>query len=211
MSSGPPSANDVLIRQAYEKLQSGRFEEAIDVFSASLMVDKEARALRGRGLAHIQLKQWEAAEADLTSAKELDPGNADNWIDLGISLAAQHKVYPAIGVFEALLEREPTCVRAHIELGLLHIRLGAITKGKTQLQKALTCRPTLPERRLIESFLVEQEKLDRRRYYRPDFEAFHRQNEKSPTYSGWFSKLLRLFTFKDRGGVRRKPGASDPS
>ena len=112
-------------------------------------------------------------------------------MDLGISLARSHRVYPAIEVFETLLVRQPDCVRGHVELGLLHLQLGAIPKGQQQLQQALTCRPTLEQRRFIESTLREQERLDRKRYYRPDFQALHQQQAQLPRTL--LQRLRKLF------------------
>ncbi len=181
------------MEQAYEQLRDGQVEEAVETFSASLAIPpREPNALRGRGLAYAQLKQWSSAAADFDIARTLAPDVEDNWVDLGISLAMEHQMYPAIDVFEALLTRRPTCVRGHLELGRLHISLGAITKGRQQLQKALACHPTLAERRLIESILQEQTQLDRKRLYRPDFAALHQQE--LGRGASWMQRLRKLFT-----------------
>ena len=192
MSDVTPEAAATLMQQAYDQLTEGRFEEAVETFTASIaMAPQEARALRGRGLAYLQLKQWPLAAADFAAARDLTPDEADNWVNLGISLAMDHKMYPAIDVFEALLVRQPACVRGHLELGLLHLRLGAIPRGQAHLQKALTCRPTLEQRRLIEATLREQDTLDKKRYYRPDFEALHQRQAGTP--SGVLQGLRRWF------------------
>ena len=171
-------ASKTLVRQGYEQLAEGRFEEAAETFSAALSVDpQEPAALRGRGLGCVQLKQWPSAAADFAAARNLAPEDPENWVDLGICLAADGKVYPAIETFEALLAKRPAYVRGHIELGLLHVRLGAIPRGRQQLQQALACRPSIAERRFIEATLREQDRLDPKRYYRPDFEALRRQQK----------------------------------
>ncbi len=178
--------------QGYEQLAAGRFEEAIETFSLSLLEELvDAKALRGRGLAYVQLKQWPLAIADFDGARKLAPEQIDNWVDLGMSLAMDHQVYPAIEVFETLLTKHPECVRAHIELGLLHLRIGAIPKGVSQLQRGLERRPTLTERRFIESVLRQQEQLDQKRYYRPDFEALNRKRRRGNS-SNWIERLLSL-------------------
>ena len=185
-------ALDTFMKQAYEQAAEGRFEEAVETFSASLTLDPHAaRALRGRGLAYLQLKQWDRAAADFRAATQLLPEEADNWIDLGISLGMKHEVYQAIDAFEALLARQPGHVRGHLELGLLYLRLGVIPKGREQLQQALAGRPTLEQRRLIESLLHEQARLDPKRFYRPDFEALHRQRRASAP--AWIQKLIQRF------------------
>ncbi len=202
MSLPEEQGAETLMQQAYDQLTEGRLEEAVETFSAALAVEPHAiRALYGRGLAYRQLKQWPSAAEDFDAARRLDPGNANCWIELGLSLAMADKIYPAMEVFETLLAQQPTCARGHLELGLLHFRLGAIPKGRQCLQQALACRPTLTERRQIESFLREQDKLDRKRYYRPDFEALHRQ-ESSGGLWGDFQLRFKL----QRGGPKHSPG-----
>ena len=191
-------AIETLISQGYEQLAEGRFEEAAETFSAALLVDsRQAQALRGRGLARLQLKQWAVAAADFSAAMRMDPNTQENWVALGLCQAAEGEFYPALNTFEALLTRWPGYVRGHIELGLLHFRLGAIPKGRQCLQQALTCRPSLAERRSIESMLREQDRQDTKRYYRPDFEALHRQ-QRSTSPLKMFSEWVRRRTNKTR-------------
>ena len=131
----------------------------------------EAVALRDRAVAHFQRKAWAEARADFARARELDPSDLESWVGLGMSLAMVNEIYPAIEVFETLLAGHPDYARGHLQLGLLYYKLCVTAKGRTHLERALACRPTLAQRRLIEGVLQEQAKLDQRRYYRPDFEA----------------------------------------
>ena len=199
MNRPPDQVVQTLMKQAYDQLQEGQFEEAVETFSASLAIDpREPKALRGRGLAYLQLKRWSSATTDFEAARTLTPDDPDNWVELGISLAMDDQIYPAIDVLEKLLARQPKYARAHLELGLLHLRLGAIPKGRQQLQQALACRPTLAERRLIESVLREQDQLDRKRYYRPDFEALRRQRQEQRVSSSWL-QMVRALLKRFRG------------
>lgn len=182
------------MQQAYDQLHDGRFEEAVETFSASLALDpRETHALRGRGLAHRQLKRWSLASADFEAARTLAPDDPDNWVELALNLAMDNQIYPALDVFDTLLARQPHCARGYLELGLLHLRLGAIPKGRHELQQALSCRPTLAQRRLIESVLHEQDQLDRKRYYRPDFEALRRQRQEEGASSHWLQGVRALW------------------
>ncbi|MBI3292351.1 MAG: tetratricopeptide repeat protein [Elusimicrobia bacterium] len=165
--------------QGYSQLKAGAFEEAVETFTASLAVAPErAEAFRGRALAQFQLKAWPSAASDFRRAKALNPQELDNWVGLGMSLAMDHQIYEAIEVLETLLVQHPSYVRGHIQLGLLYFKVGIITKGREQMQQALANRPTLADRRFIESVLKEQGRLDRKRYYRPDFEALRKLKEK---------------------------------
>ena len=169
---------EVLRAQATAQLRDGLFDEAVSTFSACLALEtQDAASLQGRALARFQLKQWSAAIEDFRAAKSLNPGDPENWVGLGMSLAMENQIYPAIETLEGLLAAHPDYVRGHIQLGLLYLQLGLIPKGRQQLQQALAHRPTLAQRRFIEAALKEQDKLDPKRYYRPDFEALHRQRQ----------------------------------
>ncbi len=182
-----------MVVQAYGQLKDGRFEDAIDAFSACLRLEPaQVDAYRGRAVAYFQLKQWPRAAADFAQAKALDAGEAEHWIGLAMSLAMDHKIYEAIEVFETFLAKHPQHVRAHIQLAQLYYRLGVIAKGHAQLDLALAARPSLGERRTIEQMQHEQLALDKRRYYRPDFEALRRNT--APLFAGVFRRLKAFFT-----------------
>ena len=211
MSDTADQVVQTLMKQAYDQFHEGQFEQAAETFSASLAIaPRQAEALQGRGLAYLQLKRWSTAAADFEAARALAPEDPDNWVNLGISLAMDNQIYPAIKVFETLLVRQPKCARGHLELGLLHLRLGAIPKGRQQLQQVLACRPTLAERRLIESVLHEQDQLDRKRYYRPDFDALHRQQAGWP-FGGFAKRVQQVMkSFSDAMRVRKGSARRDP-
>ena len=166
----------MLMKQGYEQLQEGASAEAQETFSAALAIEpKSPGALRGLGIAFFQLKQWPSATNAFRKARDLAPEETDNWVDLGVSLAMDTQTYPAMEVFETLLARYPACIRGHVELGLLYLRLGAIPKGRQQLEKVLAYRPTPAQRQFVQSILNDQIKQDKKRAYRPDFEALHQQ------------------------------------
>ena len=126
-------------------------------------------------MAYGQLQKAALAAADFQAARDLDPSDGDNWVDLAISLALDHRVYPALEVLETLLAQQPDFVRGRIEVGLLYLRVGAIPKGRQELQRALESRPSVAQRQQIQSVLREEDRLDKKRLYRPDFETLHQQ------------------------------------
>jgi len=181
-----------MINSAYEQLKEGNLEAAVEAFSDCLLLEpSEARVYYGRGMARFQLKQWPAAISDFRKAVELDPEEPEHWVSLGLSLASGDGVYEAIDVFERLLEKKPKYARARILLAQLYYRLGVITKGHHELDLALSSRPTLSERKTIEGMKKEQLLLDKKRYYRPDFEALRQQNRASS--SGFLRMIRSLF------------------
>ena len=186
------------MEQACQKLKDGYFEDAREAFSNYLLFDPlEAKAYYGRGVANFQLNDWPPAIQDFKKAKELKPEDKESWIGLAMSLAMESKVYEAIEVFETLLAEHPHYVRGYIQLGQLYYRLGIISKGHAQMELALKAKPSLEERRLIERLQKEQKSLDKRRYYRPDFEELHKQNELMASKS-WVKKMISFFNRKSR-------------
>ncbi len=164
-----------LIDEAFHQLTDGVLERAEELFSQALLQDPaDARAYRGRAVARLQLKQPQAAHQDFAQAHALDPEDLESWSGMAICLAMNHEIYPAIAVFEALLAKHPRYVKGHIQLADLYFRLCLVSKGRRQLETAMSCRPPVAERKLIEQLLDQQQQLDKNRYYRPDFEAFHR-------------------------------------
>ncbi len=187
-----------MVERAYGRLREGFFEDAIEGFSECLLVEpSEPKVYHGRALSYFQLKKWSLAAADFLKAKELDPDEPENWIGLAMCLAMDNKIYESIEVFEELLIRQPRCVRAHTQLARLYYRLGVIAKGHRQLEMALVSRPSLAERRTIEQLKSEQLTLDKKRYYRPDFELLHRE---SPLpWGGFLKRIKALFHLKSKG------------
>ena len=173
-------SRQAMLDQGFDRLQAGRFEDAIDAFTACLAVYPETgKAVLGRAMARFQIKDWKAAHQDFQRASDLEPDDPESGLGVGMSLAMQSKIYPALEVLEKLLARFPDFVRGYMQLGMLHIKIGAIPKGRGYLEQALQRRPSLEERRQIEATLKEQATLDHKRYYRPDFEALRKQNNKS--------------------------------
>ena len=163
------------LNAAQALLHTGAFDDAMSRFSECLSLNPAcAAAYQGRAIAHFQCKEWALAMADFTEAKRLDADDPENWVGLAMSLAMDNRIYAAVALFEDLLARRPDYARGHLQLGLLYYQLQATHKGRECLERALTCRPSLAERRLIARVLGEQQQLDHKRYYRPDFEALHR-------------------------------------
>jgi tetratricopeptide (TPR) repeat protein len=161
LSSDRPKAVLAMLDQAFDELQAGHFKRSIDTFTACLVVSpREADAFRGRGTAHFELKEWDAAKTNFQRARDINPEDPENWIGLGMSYAMELKLHPAIEVMEASLEKHPAYLRGYLMLGLLLVRIGATAKGKSFLQKALDLGPSNQERRLIETQLSTQDNIE---------------------------------------------------
>ena len=182
------------LEKAFAQLEQGFYEDAIESFSDYILIEPaSAEAYHGRAQASFQLKNWPAAISDFEKTKELNPGNLESWTGLALSLAMENKIYEALGVFEALLADHPAYVRGHILLGQLYYRLGTITKGHEEMDLALASRPSLAERRQIEQLKKAELILDKKRLYRPDFEALQKSH---PGFTGLFSRIAGFFRKK---------------
>ena len=206
MNSGAATACAPSLQQAEESLRTGAFECAVEQFTACVQENPHAVAAhRGRAIAQFQLKQWSAATEDFRRARQCDATDLESWLGLGLSLAMTHAAQEAVNLLEELASAHPAFIRGRIRLAQLYYRLCITAKGRAHLERALTLRPTLEERREIEQILREQRALDARRYYRPDFEALRRRQQgRSSLWAVvrnrlWksvrhFSKRLTLFT-----------------
>ncbi len=180
------------LEHAHAQLAEGYFENAIEAFSECLLLEPGgAKAWQGRALAHFQIKSWNPAISDFRKAKELNPDEPENWVGLGMSLAMVNQIYEAIDVFEELLIKYPHYARGHIQLGELYYRLGVIKKGHQQMDLALASRPSLSERRRIEQLKKEQQTLDEKRFYKPDFEELRLKNKTSPGVAKQLFEFIR--------------------
>ena len=185
-------AVEAMIEQGFEQLRDGHFEAAIEAFTTVHHLEpQDDRPLRGRGVAYTQIKEASKAEQDFRAAMERNEGHPDNWMGLALSLAMQNRIYDAIGVYEALLERQPGYIPGRIQMGRLYFKVGVIAKGKEEFEKVLTLRPNLEQRRLVEATLKEQAKLDQGRYYRPDFEKLRKRSGGPSGLSKFIRGLFR--------------------
>ncbi len=187
-----------ILEKGFAQLKEGYFEDAIQTFTDCLNIEPTAApAYRGRAISHFKIAHWVEAAADFKKAQELDPKDLDNQVGFAMSLAMNNKIYEAIDVFENLLKAHPQYVRGHVQLGQLYYRVGLIPKGHAQMEQALASRPSLEERRMIEGVLKEQKTLDKKRYYRPDFEALNKNNQSA--LKAWVEKIFKLVKGKGKG------------
>ena len=185
---------DEMIERAYALLKEGSYEDVLEAFSDCLLLEPaEARAYYGRGMANFQLKKWKEAVFDFRKALEFNPEDPETCVSLGMSLAMGDQIYESIETFETLLSKKPQYVRGYIQLAQLYYKLGVITKGHRQLDAALASRPSPDERRTIGELKKEQLTLDKKRHYRPDFEALRLENRANS--SGFLKRIKALFGF----------------
>lgn len=92
-------------------------------------------------------------------------------------LMESSQAYEAIRELEMLIEEEPRNFQALVLLGFVNFKLGAINRGREFMNRAFSCAPTKEDANKIRTILQEQDHLDKRRHYRPDFEALRKQNK----------------------------------
>jgi tetratricopeptide (TPR) repeat protein len=166
------------LAEGYEELKAGDYWAALKFFHARLKEGpKDSRVHSGLGIAYMKLKDWDKAVESFSEARKLDPEDVECWLGLGVSMASAGRIYAALSVLEALLEHRPRFVRGFIQAGLLYFKLAVPGKGREYMQKALDLEPSLEEHHIIEAAMEREKQLDKKRAYRPDFEALRKQKE----------------------------------
>ena len=174
-----------LLRAGYSSLQNADNTTAIERFNACLLEEPGlAPALEGRGAAHFKLEQWPEAEADFAEVLKAAPGNSEARLGYALCLIRQESVPKGLDLMESLVAEEPNFVRARINLATLYFKLGVPKKGREQMAEAQKRHPSPEQRHEIDSCLKEQNKLDQKRIYRPDFQALKLKDR----FAGFFGK-----------------------
>jgi len=118
-------------------LFGNQFESAVDAYDESLRrLPQNAMAVAGRGLAEIELGQWDEALTDFIAATQLDPNLAIAYEGLG-------KVYLETGNYESAITSLDTAislqetVSARINRGVSEFRLALATEDSPQKRHLL--------------------------------------------------------------------------
>lgn len=176
MDTFPDVADSTLMQSIEENLRTGHLKGAQSGLDRALAAEPgSVPLLMLRAMAQFRQRLWKGAMADFKAARALDPGDPEAWLGEALCLAVTGDVYPAMEAFEALLVGHPEFVRGRIQAARFYFKLVVPAKGRAHLNAALAADPSADERREITAMMAEQEKLDRKRIYRPDFEALRRR------------------------------------
>jgi superkiller protein 3 len=158
--------------------ENGRFNEAASEFETVLKINPGygeakrnlAAAYNNLGVEASRRRDWDEAMRFYRRAMELDPqvrefrSNLESacW-NKGQRLASQGRYRPAIGYFAECLKLNPSLKEAHLQIGVLHVRLNEFPQAITAFQKALELDPNYREAKhdLIAAHHAYAQALDR--------------------------------------------------
>ncbi|MCE9616102.1 MAG: tetratricopeptide repeat protein [Lentisphaerae bacterium] len=104
-----------------------------------------ARAYHARGMAYADLGQFDAAEADLTTARQLAPESGEVLASLGEVLVRQGKLTDAEAVFAAACRLRPAPVHAQVGMANVLLLQGRNAEAMPYLHAALQVLPMSAE------------------------------------------------------------------
>ena len=129
--------------QAYSAQMSGRLDEAIDLYQASLAICPTAEAHTFLGWVYSMQKRWEDAIACCHRAIAVDPDFGNPYNDIGAYLIELGRLDEAI----EWLERAKHAVRyeprhfPHVNLGRIHAMRHDIPAAVRELRAAVAIEP----------------------------------------------------------------------
>lgn len=105
--------------QASAALQSGKFQEAVDLYTKALETGgADAEYNRQRSASLIGLKKYPEALSDAWISKELDPQNAQAWSCVGAAYLHYGNLDPAVEAYETAMQLAGQDVDATMKQGL---------------------------------------------------------------------------------------------
>lgn len=96
------------------------------------------------GLAWLEAGQAERADAVLSAAVKLDPGNPDLWIDRAQALAARGAYRDAIGDLNRAIKLAPERADAHAYRASAYRFVDSLDRAAADIERALTLAPGDP-------------------------------------------------------------------
>jgi Flp pilus assembly protein TadD len=141
----PDLATELTLADLYRADE--RYEEALKALDAARAIDADDwRVFYMRGAVLERLGRWPEAEAELTRALELRPGDPEiqnylgyAWIDRGV------KVKEGLALVEKAVAAQPDSGAMIDSLGWAHFRLGDYAKALEHIEKAVELQPGDPE------------------------------------------------------------------
>jgi tetratricopeptide (TPR) repeat protein len=133
-----PSRAEALHQLAILAFESGRMEEAADLFARAAKA-QPARAdyWCNQGLAQARLGHHAAAIACYRKALELAPDLFEANLNLAAALMAENEMEAAIKLYRQVIDHRPETRQAHINLGLALYWTGRICESKEVLARGL--------------------------------------------------------------------------
>jgi tetratricopeptide (TPR) repeat protein len=129
--------------RAYRAQMSGRLDEAIDLYKASLAICPTAEAHTFLGWVYSMQRHYEDAIAECHRAIEVDPDFGNPYNDIGAYLIELGQLDEAVGWLERAKQAKRYEPRQfpHINLARIHVMRHDITAAVRELRVAVAIEP----------------------------------------------------------------------
>lgn len=139
-----PAQAFALLEQALQAHRSGRIEQAIRLYQATLALDpRNFVALSTLGMVYLQNGGMEHAKPLLEAASAVNPDNADTWMALGNLHARQGAFEQAAVAFARVVRLRPEVAGARINHGNALRRTGRLDEAIASFRRGIALDPTL--------------------------------------------------------------------
>lgn len=133
---------NILLASASGFCQKGEFQQGIHLYSKYIEQDqKNPLAYYQRGKAYFKLKDYQAAQSDLSKAIALAPEDAELLSERGLVFLMAQKQEKAIDDFNKAVEMEPKNPYRYASRAFVKDRLNDLAGAKADYQQALALDP----------------------------------------------------------------------
>jgi tetratricopeptide (TPR) repeat protein len=113
--------------------------------TAELITEVKAKTLTARGMASLQTKNYAGATADLSAARDLQPGAPTSYTNLAAAAGSQGHADEAMQLYERALQLDATNFDALNGVFNLYAARGEFDKAHARADQALAQKPNSPE------------------------------------------------------------------
>jgi len=188
-------------------IQTGRHEEAIDLFDRAIAVDPRIAVLHAnRGLAQRKRGAYAPALASYDRAIALKPDLAEAHLGRGIVLKELGRVDEALGAYDRAIALRPDSAEAHCNRGIVLHEMRRLDDALASFDEAIALKPgfaeaysnrgvTLHERLQLSEAVASYDKAIA---LRPDHADAHWNKALTLLLAGDFEQGLRLYEWRWR-------------
>lgn len=134
-----------MVDQARSMASAGRFNEALGILHKVLeQSPKNLNALRVMGSMYIHFRRPKEAVSYFERAKEADPSNVQNRLELSDSYLAAGRVARALKEATDAVKLAPSDWKTHLNKGKIQVQTGDYSEAYLSLQQARALRPDDP-------------------------------------------------------------------
>ena len=138
-----------LIQLADLELVSGRPRSAEALLLRSGEIHTDSQLCSNLSAVQIALEKWGVAEQNARRALELDGGNPEAHVNLGVVLGSTERFEKAAASFQRATELRPSYADAWYDLGLLHLERGRRQQAAECFRRVLRIDPGWAEVRAL--------------------------------------------------------------